>query len=1312
MNLEKVKDITTTIIRYVSDQLSDDSIVEETISLIIQLCCKDLYNLSDDSVVQMAKLLYHAFDVIRKISSITSAIWGSDGTKQQKTTSSLGMLLYNTLNDNYHSIVSQCQNFDITSQKCKLGNPLIEGTDKHTFICDFHKYDTVSMHLVLASIHNGVWICLNLPNDDNDFMRKLVNNMLLGLFHDIGKPLCVDSYEYRGKLYTGFPAHAEIGCMLFQMHYSNEMENYITKADYMNISYAILRHMCGLTLSSRKTEDDHKYKYDLLLLESKPVKNLLLTNMVGDCYGKLQDYHHSIHDAKNRINEATDIMLNNDTFDLKKMLENESYNTIQGGINPNKVIIYMIGTSGSGKTYFVNELIRQFGNTVSHVSRDECISEVCVGIPCRLEGRAYSLMYDIHNAYAEAFKVSKKSKKILQNALQKLDNAQRLWNNYVTSNDNDIPDEIKMKTIPSIFECDIDTVISKSISEKVNELYVSKIVDHYKNSKVRMIVLDTCMNSFPVENERILPDVLKKCFRIHIHIQSYVERTTSSLGVSINEQLKITGPYGLSCPLHPRGFGKFKKLFTSLSAEEILGTLPKSTFDSKFRPHLVYVCVRTETGTHGYDECFESLHNLVSCYVVKSDPQITEARSEAEDHADIEGTDIEGTDIEESVFGIDPKTKDMNVVEFYTHLLNSFKNDRPQIIEYLRILGFVHNSFFASRDGMNGTKNPTKNPMDEINYERLATISEQWHKSGIVSKAVSIDELKSNPKILSSYAHSVVILRYFDLWGARYWQNRWAKECRGVALFVNPETNRVKLLSYKLPRGAEMVTGMVKNEGLETQDVKNNRIDIFDDEQKDTCTRLLGRQPLKCHLLSKADGSLFVMNIYTGEALEIMKPILETSGYAFSMMVGKMSLDLTNGKRLMIPSTQNTLIDNGFMAPYNVTAILMGGLGLTIDQFNPNSLTESWEKHGYEWLKKFNSMKFFDELTETHTVSFETICKNRTGLFGDPQHAELACSYDRYRCVFLGISIVDKRFYLPYSVYTQLAKIEFEEPLWWDIEDSKQIEKMIDNIDKILLGELSKEEYLTLYPPSNISSHNVNSNNIDNIIIDYEGWIVMKCSTFEITDSDHVQTINYLTNNNPGVNITTMIYSKVKTGSYYKSHAFHAYNIEYLFKIAEKAGNVFPLAKKVYDFLKDGELTRRLREFGVCVNEILDIQNPNNKYIEKIRKAYQDNLASSRILYDQGKIKKLPLDPLTGYEKRPNYVNCQMIMNYDNTVINDFIPAFIRFFPELNANNPNVPQMVKGIIMTFRPWDPAYNDTIQKLDPHNAALKLLIDACL
>jgi len=103
---------------------------------------------------------------------------------------------------------------------------------------------------------------------------------------------------------------------------------------------------------------------------------------------------------------------------------------------------------------------------------------------------------------------------------------------------------------------------------------------------------------------------------------------------------------------------------------------------------------------------------------------------------------------------------------------------------------------------------------------------------------------------------------------------------------------------------------------------------------------------------------------------------------------------------------------------------------------------------------------------------------------------------------------------------------------------------------------------------------------------------------------------------------------------------------------------------------------------------------------------------SSRILYEQGKIKKLPLDPLTGYEKRPNYVNCQMIMNYDNTAINDFISAFIRFFPELNANNPNVPPMVKGIIMTLRPWDPTYNDAIQKLDPRNTALKALIYACL
>jgi hypothetical protein len=113
----------------------------------------------------------------------------------------------------------------------------------------------------------------------------LTKAALLGLYHDIAKPLCVETYEFKVPI-TGFPAHAEVGCMLFQAHWTPGMNSLISKDDFMAVSTAILRHMCGYHGSEGTS---NQYKRDLLLLEQQQVRDLLVANRVGDHFGKLVD---------------------------------------------------------------------------------------------------------------------------------------------------------------------------------------------------------------------------------------------------------------------------------------------------------------------------------------------------------------------------------------------------------------------------------------------------------------------------------------------------------------------------------------------------------------------------------------------------------------------------------------------------------------------------------------------------------------------------------------------------------------------------------------------------------------------------------------------------------------------------------------------------------------------------------------------------------------------------------------------------------------------------------------------------------------
>lgn len=671
-------------------------------------------------------------------------------------------------------------------------------------------------------------------------------------------------------------------------------------------------------------------------------------------------------------------------------------------------------------------------------------------------------------------------------------------------------------------------------------------------------------------------------------------------------------------------------------------------------------------------------------------------------NSNMRGTDIFIEDPIDQVdtFGVDEETKNMNIVQFYRHLLIKYSNNRIQIHEFLRTMGrpefgccgFLQTAFLEKSYKSMSTSE--KNEYCSL----LSKLSSEWAKSGIISIAHSANEFETQQSLRESYAQSVVTLKYFDLNGARFWRNCWAKETRGTVLFINPESLDVKILSFKLPRGAEVSTGMTIKKGIETQDVKHNKTSILDDEQKDTCAKLCKNMPIRLHLTSKADGSLFVINTYTGSALSIMKPIVEYFGSEYAKIWMNQSLTLSNDTRLIIPASQGTLMETGYIGAYTVTSLLVGtGIVSRNELEDDLSYVDAWRRYGSAFIGKFLNFRFFDTVSETHTYCFEAICKNRSGLFNDRQHIEMACSYNRDRLLFLGMSLADKRFYVPHSVLGEISPIPFEEPLWWEVKHASQVDKMIDAMNDLILNKINKRKFFQEFPPSNLELDITNVHVQEDVIIDYEGWVAMKYATFNHMDDDYTKVTKC-------IEIPLMIYSKIKTEPYYRAHIFHIENIQYLVELSKTSGTIFPLALKIKDICKSGVLTERFINTRKKILALLDFSDKNNIVLSKLRAINSDRMNNNT---------KGMKDPLKGFEMRPFEIQCKLALNFKGFDFGELlVPIYLEEFPEIDANTTELKNMLFGLTMNLKPWSESYIDSVKDLNLRSPKIQCLIKACI
>ena len=443
-------------------------------------------------------------------------------------------------------------------------------------------------------------------------------------------------------------------------------------------------------------------------------------------------------------------------------------------------------------------------------------------------------------------------------------------------------------------------------------------------------------------------------------------------------------------------------------------------------------------------------------------------------------------------------------------------------------------------------------PDTEINI--VAYFNKLYAKYGLESSMNLIRTSKIVVKKVSQlhgtpYDNRVVIIRYLE--GCDFWKAKWARQSRGIVLF-QLEENKPTFVNIKclLQRGAEILTKLHTEQGIyETQDLDTSHASIFDARQTKVIDALASRKEINGYLTSKCDGSLLGVSLYSGKMKDIMTTFILTYGNDMAKLCVKMA------QRLNLPfvpllSTQNTLFIPSIMTTYTVSSILH------LDEPTTEEPLKIFEEKSVSFFRDIEMI--WTEFSKTHhedviTISFETVCKNRTTAWNET-HRELAVSYPLSMVKFLGIAFgtTDVQFIPHFMISDVVRNTSFDEPIWWHITHSKQIEQMLTDLSKCIRNTLTREEFIVLHPHGN--------KKVKHLMFDHEGFVFY-------ADIDGV-----------------LDYSKVKTTEYYMSHKFRIQNIKYLMELAKTACDIFPLCRSTSDFF--GNLEKNLLRVHNAFNNL------------------------------------------------------------------------------------------------------------------------------
>lgn len=530
----------------------------------------------------------------------------------------------------------------------------------------------------------------------------------------------------------------------------------------------------------------------------------------------------------------------------------------------------------------------------------------------------------------------------------------------------------------------------------------------------------------------------------------------------------------------------------------------------------------------------------------------------------------------------------------------------------------------------------------------------------IVEKGFTVcvpPEFKNTP-----YDNRVIRIKYIDT--NRLWKPKWTRQCRGVTLLLNDSDEWV-CVKYQLQRGAEVLTGIhLKADITETESFSmtdfGSGVEILDENQQETIKLLMSRSDINAILSFKSDGSLFGVNMYSGKYKTLMTQLIQDYADEFCKTV------LQKANELELPfvpifSSQATFFLGDMMHDYMVTAIL-GDSMIPESEFSNYSPIEAFRKYGDKFLLKLKRFyELYPEKNDVMTLSFEARCRNRRTAWGK-NHSELTIAYETSGLKCLGLSLGDKN--LIYKAHFQFDDIlnacDLDEPMWWQINHSDQIENILTSLTEAIRGKL---DFLEVHKPSN-------RHQLRNTEYDYEGFVL-----YRILENGELD------------------YNKIKTEEYYKTHKYKAKNMNYLIELEKTAGDHFPLTRIIKNFKYECE-SKLLK---VC-EEIITLLNEKQ----------ESNLLFQN-LSEKAKV---------SYQKQNYETQMKMLVNASqNTWSESILKIMSKYFTELqNISEEKLIQINsvnKALVMEISPWKSDYEKRITTMVNENHRLIAeLLDACI
>lgn len=413
------------------------------------------------------------------------------------------------------------------------------------------------------------------------------------------------------------------------------------------------------------------------------------------------------------------------------------------------------------------------------------------------------------------------------------------------------------------------------------------------------------------------------------------------------------------------------------------------------------------------------------------------------------------------------------------------------------------------------------------------------------------------------------ILRMNYLEHNKLWRPKWSRQTRGTTFWLDDSDYWIPI-KFHLERGTEALTGLHIQDGITTTDnidvglitdkeeelilnLKSN-LEHLDSDQVNLITRLVLNKEIEegLALTFKKDGSLLGCTMYKNKQLEtFMKNFIKTSGDELAILISNMCEEL--GIPLLVFSTQSTVIVGPQMHDYTVNALL-ASLVLNDEKmkelYENSTYLSAFKIHGAKALVKLEQLikligaKLGAEDSDSITLSMESICANRRAVFsGSLTHTELAISYDTSSITVLGVSFASEnrvKYYPHYQFSESISVIDMIEPAYWIVTHTIQVNNLLDNLHKVIYGELSEDKFFELNPPNNQTSNWEK-------IVDYEGFV----SYSMIPTSSG-----------------TLNYNKIKTGPYYDLHKLRKEKINWILKVSEIPSVVkrFPMCNEIKTF--------------------------------------------------------------------------------------------------------------------------------------------------